>query len=144
MRREDLNHLLQHADPSELSRLAERIASSADVRVLAAPSQQTLMVPVHDPVADIRFYGGEVLVTQAIVEVNTVKGWAMVMDKSPDTALAAAICDGAFAAGIELNAITALAQNAQALMDAAIREETAQTAATRVSFDMMSDMSGNM
>ena len=100
MEREQLSYLLQNADGEELMVLVENIIESANVSILANPAQQTLLVPVFDPVTKKKFYGGEILVTQALVDIEGHKGWGMVMDNNPDLSLAVAICDAAFSAEI--------------------------------------------
>jgi len=144
MEREQLSYLLQNADSSELMALVEKIIETSNVQILANPAQQTLLVPVFDPVTKKRFYGGEVLVTQALVDIDGTKGWGMVMDNNPDLALAVAICDAAFSADIEKNMIEDIAEKALIKVKENIQSEKEMAASTKVSFDMMSDMSGNM
>lgn len=144
MERERLNYLLQNANEERLFALVERIVDSREVNILASPSQQTIMLPVKDPMAGTIFYGGEILVTQALVDVDGVKGWSMIMDKKPELALAVAICDACFEAGIEAEFISEMAEAADERLSTEIEEESVKVASTKVSFDLMSDMSGNM
>lgn len=144
MEREKLGYLLQNTDKEKLMALVGDIVESSSVSILANPAQQTLMVPVLDPVTKKKFYSGEVLITQAIVDIDGHKGWGMVMDKKADLALAVAICDAAFSAGIKQNEISALAETAAEALRIKLQEEAKKVASTKVSFDMMSNMSGNM
>ena len=144
MLREQLGYLLQNADNNELMALVEKIVESSSVSILANPAQQTLMVPVLDPVSKKKFYSGEILVTQAIVDIDGNKGWGMVMDKKADLALAVAICDAALAAGIKVAEITAIAEKAAEKLNIKLKSEAEKTSSTKVSFDIMSNMSGNM
>lgn len=144
MEREQLGYLLQNADNDELMKLVECIVESSNVSILANPAQQTLMVPVLDPVTKKKFYSGEILVTQAIVDIDGNKGWGMVMDKKADLALAVAICDAAYGAGIKKDEITSLAEKAGEILSRRLKEEAEKASSTKVSFDMMSNMSGNM
>ena len=142
--REQLSYLLQNADNDRLMELTQKLIEQNSVCVLSNPAQQTLMVPVLDPVTNTRFYSGEILVTQALIEINGVKGWSMVMDSDTELALAVAVCDGAFDADISRAEITALAEEGKQKISSILKDEAEKTASTRVSFDMMSNMSGNM
>jgi len=82
MQREALNFLLQKADFSALRELYKKIKKEHEIVVLQSPTQQTLLQPIHDPISQGEFYGGEILVTTTVVTVGNQsnKGWAMVMD----------------------------------------------------------------
>jgi alpha-D-ribose 1-methylphosphonate 5-triphosphate synthase subunit PhnG len=95
------------------------------------------MLPVSDPVNRGLFYGGEVLVTSVIVQVNGVNGWAMVMDEGEDLAFDLAVLDGGYAAGIEREEIEDLVGRARGDYAAEMAKIAADVAATRVSFDLM-------
>ena len=78
MKREDINSFAQLVKIEELKKLYEKIDENYGVKILTAPTEQTLLVPVKDPISNGSFYAGEVLVTSTIVEVKDTKGWAMV------------------------------------------------------------------
>ena len=101
------------------------------------PTPQTLLVPVTDPVNGATFYGGEVLVTSGLVQVNGVNGWSMVMDDNPELAQLVAVLDAAFAAGIDEEEIVALAGRGQAIWTGRAAEEAAAVRATRVAFELL-------
>lgn len=137
MEREQLNYYLQQADEREVTALSTAVEEHAPVEIVQKPISQTLMVPIRDPINNGSFYGGEVLVTSAIVKVGEIKGWAMVMDDTPGRAVAGAILDGAFAAGILREEIAALARKGKALLDEKNGELNARVRATRVAFDLL-------
>lgn len=137
MNREELNFYLQQAEPDEISALCQRIRHQADVRIIQQPNEQTLMLPFADPVNQGSFYGGEVLVTSAVVRVNEVDGWSMVLDDPPDLARNIAILDGAYAACIEEDEIRKLAVRAKNRYEKNLSQTQSQVNATRVSFDLM-------
>lgn len=137
MNREDLNFYLQEAPTSELFALCEKVAHEATVALIQKPTPQTLLLPVKDPINHGEFISGEVLVTSAIVQVNGVNGWAMVMDQNSELARAIATLDGAFAAGVFANQIMSLAKNGKKAIDEKHSEENRKVENTRVSFDLM-------
>ncbi len=137
MEREQLNFFLQQADDKELSALCVRIEEEAEVELLQTPTAQTLLVPVQDPVNGGSFIGGEVLVTSAIVHVNEVGGWAMVMDDNPSLAVSVATLDAAFAAQVRLDEIVHLALRGKDLHEQKTRERTYRVECTKVAFDLL-------
>ncbi len=137
MEREALNHYLQHVPVGELQDECEAVARCADVEFVGKPTPQTVLVPVRDPITGGAFFAGEVLVTSCIVRVNTVPGWAMVMDDHPELAGLVATLDAAFAAGVRSEEITALAENGCRVLAQQNDAMNRRTNATRVSFDLL-------
>lgn len=137
MEREELNFYLQHADPDELLALCQKIEGRAKVVQVKKPTPQTLLVPVADPVNGGTFYGGEVLVTSALVQVNGVNGWSMVIDDKPELAHLVAVLDAALASGTAKEEIYALASRGQAIWTGRAAEEAAAVRATRVAFELL-------
>ena len=72
---------------------------------MTAPTEQTLLVPVKDPISNSEFYAGEVLVTSTIVQVENTKGWSMVMDSNEKLSLYVAVLDACFESNIYKNEI---------------------------------------
>ena len=137
MEREQLIFYLQHADSSEIATLQRRIEEQAEVELIQKPTAQTLLVPVRDPINQGSFISGEVLTTSAIVQVNKVNGWAMVMDVNDDLAVATATLDGAFAADICRSEIVALARQGQAKIEEEHNLLNARVKTTKVAFDLL-------
>ncbi|MBL4902823.1 phosphonate C-P lyase system protein PhnG [Desulfocapsa sp. AH-315-G09] len=137
MKRENHNFYLQLAEQDELNALSQQIQRLANVQIIQQPTAQTLMLPVDDPVNQGTFYGGEVLVSSAIVQVNDVDGWAMVMDDGQALALSLAILDAAYAAGVEQEAIAKLVQQGRKRHEENLRNTQTEVTATKVSFDLM-------
>ncbi|HHD56333.1 MAG TPA: hypothetical protein ENK89_01485 [Desulfobulbaceae bacterium] len=135
--REDLNDLLQEADPATVLRLAEQVRKQATVRILQHPIQETLMVQVNDPITHGRFYSGEVLATSSVAQVNGTNGWAMVMDDNPELSLSMAILDGAWGDGCRKKQIRELALQAKKARFLRQQRQQAEVAATAVKFDLM-------
>ncbi len=137
MKREDINNLAQLVQFEKLENLYKKIDEKNKVQVLTPPTEQTLLVPVKDPISNSDFYAGEVLVTSTIVQVNDTKGWSMVMDTNERLSLVTAVIDAAYEADIFKNEIISVLQEAKN-QDNLEKEKTNQKVnSTRVSFDLM-------
>lgn len=137
MEREDLNFLLQKAPTAEIVALCSHIQERATVKIVQKPTQQTLLVPVKDPINEGEFLGGEVLVTSAIVHVDGNNGWAMVMDDNPELATQLAVVDGAFAAEMCVDEIVRAAEHGRQNYSNEKEELNKRVASTRVAFDLL-------
>ena len=137
MKREDINNLAQLVQFEKLEELYKEIDKDNKVQVLTPPTEQTLLVPVKDPISNSDFYAGEVLVTSTIVQVNDNKGWSMVMDTNEKLSLYTAVIDAAFEADIFKEKIVTILEEAKQ-EDSLNKEKVNQKVnATRVSFDLM-------
>jgi len=137
MVREDINSLSQLVELEKLKELYNKIDNEFNVKVLTAPTEQTLLVPVKDPISGSDFYSGEVLVTSCIVELKDTKGWSMVMDSNEELSLYTAALDACFEAGILKEEIISVLEEARALKEEKMKQENRQVNSTRVSFDLM-------
>ena len=137
MEREQLNFYLQQVEVEELLFLSDAVEKQAQVELLRKPTSQTLLVPIHDPINRGSFISGEILVTSALVQVNTINGWSMVMDDNPETAVSVAILDGAFAGDILKEQITQLARRGRENVEKEQAELNTRVNATRVAFDLL-------
>lgn len=137
MQREEINFLAQFAKKNDLKNLYEKIVKKSKVIVLSSPTEQTLLQPVKDPISNGSFYGGEILVTSCMVQVDGEKGWAMVMDIDKKKALHVATLDGAFAKGIMKDEIITLLENTSKKITKDKEEENRKINSTKVSFDLM-------
>ncbi len=137
MEREQLNYYLQQVSQDELDALCRSIEKVATVELIQKPTAQTLLVPVHDPINQGSFISGEVLVSSAIVQVNAINGWAMVMDQDDRRAVSVALLDAAFTADIKKAEIHQLATHGKERVEENHTNQNARINATRVSFDLL-------
>ncbi len=137
MKREDINSLAQLVAKAELKKLYTKINEKHSIKVLTAPTEQTLLVPVKDPISGGEFYSGEVLVTSTIVSVDDVKGWSMVMDSNNKLSLYTAVLDASFEANIFKDEIKTLLKSAKKAEEKSNKEQNKKVNSTRVSFDLM-------
>ncbi|MFA9240467.1 MAG: phosphonate C-P lyase system protein PhnG [Candidatus Paceibacteria bacterium] len=137
MKREDINNFAQLVKIEELKKIYEKIDENYGVKVLTAPTEQTLLVPVKDPISNGSFYAGEVLVTSTIVQVENTKGWSMVMDSNEELSLYIASLDACFDANIYVDEITNILENAKNDNEEKNRKTNQKVNSTRVSFDLL-------
>ena len=139
IKREELNFILQHADAKNLKELYKKIKDNYEVTVLQAPTTQTLLQPVNDPISEGSFYAGEILVTTTIVSVgnSTNKGWAMVEDENEKLSLYISVCDGAYGSGIMKHEIASLVKQTTINMKIEQHKINQKVNATKVDFDLM-------
>lgn len=137
MKREEVNYLSSLVEPKVLQKFYEKVANKSNITVLSAPTEQTLLVPVKDPISGGSFYGGEVLVTSCLVQVDETKGWSMIMDKEEKKALYVAVLDACFAQELFQDEIEDLLNVAQKELEKQTKKNNQKINSTRVSFDLM-------
>ena len=137
MKREEINDLAQLVQIEKLEKLYKKIDKNHKVKILTQSTEQTLLVPVKDPISGGSFYAGEVLVTSTIVQVEEVKGWSMVMDLNEDISLYTAVLDASFEANICKEEIESLLIDARNIKEENIKKTNKKVNSTRVSFDLM-------
>ncbi|MBU3015039.1 phosphonate C-P lyase system protein PhnG [Poseidonibacter lekithochrous] len=137
MKREEINDLAQLVQIEKLEKLYKKIDKNHNVKILTQATEQTLLVPVKDPISGGSFYAGEVLVTSTIVQVEEVKGWSMVMDLNEEISLYTAVLDASFEANICKEEIESLLIDAKNIKEKDIKNTNKKVNSTRVSFDLM-------
>ena len=137
MKREEINDLAQLVQIEKLEKLYKKIEENYKVKILTQATEQTLLVPVKDPISGGSFYAGEVLVTSTIVQVEEVKGWSMVMDLNEEISLYTAVLDASFEANICKEEIESLLIDAKNIKEENIKNTNRKVNSTRVSFDLM-------
>lgn len=138
MERETRLQAISLAETDHLVGIADEILESLEVEVVRGPTVGLLMVRVEEPSARQPFNFAEVTVSEAEVLTAGRRGYAMVMGRDPEKALAGAIIDGAMEAGhpvsplIERTLQTALDREALR-----VEREWASVANTTVKFEEM-------
>jgi len=136
MEREARLEAIACADPRELVALADDLLESFEVEVTRGPAVGLLMVRVEEPSERLPFNFTEVTVSEAEVAAGPHRGYAMVMGKSLERALAGAVVDAALEAQHQLTPrIEAFLQDAQAAAEEAWAARWAVVAPTRVRFE---------
>lgn len=122
-------------DSQAVSRLLKML-DPGNIRVLKAPETGLLMMSATDPFGT-DYHLGEILVTEAYVEQEGVKGYGMVIGDDPERALTAASIDLlSRSAGVDSNVEKFLAAEAEKIREKE-KAEDALVSGTRVSFESM-------
>jgi alpha-D-ribose 1-methylphosphonate 5-triphosphate synthase subunit PhnG len=133
--REERAGLLARATREELDPLAEQLlARSGAPVVLAGPEVGMAMMQVREPVAEERFYLGEVLVTQVEVEFAGHRGWCLRLGDDRYAALAAAVLDAA-AEGADREPVEVVCRTVADREAESAQAEWAEVAPTEVRFE---------
>jgi phosphonate C-P lyase system protein PhnG len=126
------------ADPGRLAALAERILERADSsELLAGPKPATMLVELTESVRAHPFHLGEVLVTEATVLVNAVRGDGVVLGLDADRATAAAVCDAAAEAGLLAGEVDRLVEETEQAAAAARAGAAGDVEGTRISVEVI-------
>jgi alpha-D-ribose 1-methylphosphonate 5-triphosphate synthase subunit PhnG len=136
MTREERFEALAIAWPDRLIALADRVLETLQIEVTRGPSVGLLMVRHEEPVQRLTFNLVEVTVTEAEVLAGNERGYAMIMGRDPEHALAAAIVDVAIELGHPITS------EAELMLKSAIhheqrawKDEWADVAPTTVRFE---------
>jgi alpha-D-ribose 1-methylphosphonate 5-triphosphate synthase subunit PhnG len=137
--RSDRFELIAACDGGTLGHLAnEVLADDPSLAVRQDPRPQLVMQQVREPVEHRPFNLGEVLVTPAEVDLDGVRGFAMVPGKNERAALSGAIVDAAVAAGHDMSPdIVEALEEAEARRREQRQREWAESKHTTVAFRTM-------
>ncbi len=135
MNKRTISKILARADAARVRELADEIKAEHEAVVVKAPEKSLAMIKMRDPVQGVLFYLGEVVVCEAIVELEGVKGTAVMMGDDFDKVLDMAVIDAACSKGVfrryaELEAL-------QTEQDASAARENAMFLKTMVNFTSM-------
>ena len=138
MDREQRLQAISLADTEVLVSTADQVLDSLDVAVVRGPAVGLLMVRVEEPSERLPFNFTEVTVSEAEVVAGGVRGYAMVMGRDPEKALAGAILDAAIEANHPQATLIEAQLTAAIDREASRRErEWAKVAPTMVKFEEM-------
>ncbi len=96
MEKQRLFKIMANMDRDEVSKLAYEVKQNYEITVVKPPHKTLTMVKVRESVKQTLFYLGEVIVSEAIIEIQGTKGMAVTMGDDFDKVLDMAIIDCAF------------------------------------------------
>lgn len=100
MDKKRLSKVMTKAAGEIIARLAENIKGQHHIVIIKQPNKTLAMIKLREPVKSSLFYIGEVMVTEAVIELDGVKGMAVTMGDDFEKALNMAIIDGACNKGV--------------------------------------------
>lgn len=96
MEKQRLFRIMANASPDSLKELSDKITQNHEVTIVKEPSKTLTMIKMREPVKSSLFYIGEVMVSEAIVEMDGIKGTAVTMGDDFFKVLSMAIIDSGF------------------------------------------------
>jgi alpha-D-ribose 1-methylphosphonate 5-triphosphate synthase subunit PhnG len=134
----ELREILAEGSFAVWLKLAEEIAKNHDIQVLRAPETCTMMLQAVDSVGQTPFYLGEVLMTEAAVELGGRIGYGFALEDEPERAVCIAVIDAALTAEVaESKYIREIIAAEAERITRHRRRENGLVAATRVNFAIM-------
>lgn len=134
----DYREILTESSLSIWEEVSNKLASNYQVKVIQAPETCLIMMPALDSAQQGSFFLGELLVTEAVVEINGHRGYGLAMEDSPENALTYAIIDAALTGKLpETEEINQLLTQAQEEIIRGIEQEKRMIASTRVKFTIL-------
>ncbi len=100
MEKKRISRILARARDEAVKALAEEIMAEHTPLIIKAPKKSLVMIRMQEPVEESLFYLGEVMVSESIVDIEGVKGMAVLMGDHYEKVLHMAIIDGACNKGV--------------------------------------------
>jgi alpha-D-ribose 1-methylphosphonate 5-triphosphate synthase subunit PhnG len=100
MEKKRLTKILAKADGDASAALSAVILEKYSVVIVKEPSKTLAMIKMREPVRQSLFYIGEVIVCEAVVELEGVKGMSVCMGDDMEKTLNMAIIDAAINKGV--------------------------------------------
>lgn len=100
MDKKRLFKILSKADARTVSELSVKIRDQYKIVIIKEPNKTLAMIKMREPVKESLFYIGEVMVCEAIIELDGVKGIAVTMGDNFEKTLDMAIVDAACNKGV--------------------------------------------
>lgn len=143
MNKKRLFKVMSKATSKEVEKLSDKIKKNKNnnIIIIKEPGKTLTMIKMREPVKNSLFYLGEVIVSEAVVELNKTKGIGVVMGDDFDKALNMAIIDAAVNEGIfeDIDDLVELEKKQQQKEE----KENAMHLKTMVSFNSMHTEASN-
>ena len=100
MNKKRFTKILARADRQDVAKMSADIQKTHSPVIVKEPGKTLTMIKMREPVKQSLFYIGEVIVCEAVVEIDGVQGIAVVMGDDAERALDMAIIDAAANKGV--------------------------------------------
>lgn len=135
MNKKRLFKILARAESGEVSCLAKTIRGKYNITMIKKPEKTLAMIKMREPVKESLFYLGEVIICEATVMIDGVKGTAVTMGDDYNKVTDMAVIDAACNMGVfEDYAILEQMEKRQILAE---QRENAMFMKTKVNFHSM-------
>ena len=92
--------MIEKCPADKVKILAQPVVEQYGVNVIRKPAKTLVMVRMRETVAKAEFYLGELLASEALVELEGVKGFSLLMGDDLDKAFSAAVLDALRRSGL--------------------------------------------
>ena len=138
MKRRKRTEILVKADPIFVQKLRKEVESRHDVKVIDEAENGLMMIKMRETAKKSLFYLGEVLTTEAKVQVNGVLGIGIIRGDEPELAYDLAVVDAAFNGRLPVTkAWERLLLTEELAINERMKQKQCQIMATKVNFDVM-------
>ena len=138
MEKQRLFKIMANTKTSILKDLSAIISKKYDIVIIKEPLKTLTMIKLREPVKSSLFYIGEVIVSEAMVEVNGTKGMAVTMGDDFDKVLCMAIIDAGFNENLnEMEIVTKELLELEDAQNEKVQKENAMHLKTMVNFSSM-------
>ncbi|HIY04180.1 MAG TPA: phosphonate C-P lyase system protein PhnG [Candidatus Anaerotignum merdipullorum] len=100
MEKRRLSKILARAGKEQVKKLADEIKETYSPVIVKAPEKSLTMIRMREPVKESLFYLGEVIISEAIVDLDGTKGIAVMMGDDFEKVLDMAVIDAACNKGV--------------------------------------------
>lgn len=100
MEKRRLFRILAKAEEKVVEQYANEIKNGHEVVIIKKPEKALAMIKMREPVKESLFYLGEVMITEAVVELEGKKGIAVMMGDAYERVLDMAVIDAAINADV--------------------------------------------
>ena len=135
MDKKRLTKILARADRHDIASLSAEVRKTHRPVIVKEPTKTLTMIKMREPVKQSLFYIGEVIVCEAMVELDGVKGIAVTMGDDVEKTLDMAVIDAAVNKGVFTGTNTLLELEKE--QDERIMRENAMHLKTMVNFESM-------
>ena len=135
MEKKRLSKILAKADRQTVAALSAEIQKTHRPVIVKEPGKTLTMIKMREPVKQSLFYIGEVIVCEAVVELDGTKGIAVAMGDDAEKTLDMAIIDAAINKGIFTGIDTLL--DLEKEQNDRVMRENAMHLKTMVNFESM-------
>ena len=135
MDKKRLSKILAKADRQAIAAISSEILKSYSPVIIKEPGKTLAMIKMREPVKNSLFYIGEVIVCEAVVEIDNIKGAAVLMGDDTEKTLNMAIIDAAVNMGVFSGIVALLALEKE--QNDYLMRENAMHLKTMVNFESM-------
>ena len=100
MEKRRLSKILARAGKEQVKKLADEIKETYSPVIVKAPEKSLTMIRMREPVKESLFYLGEVIISEAIVDLDGTKSIAVMMGNDFEKVLDMAVIDAACNKGV--------------------------------------------